>query len=47
MAEREGKAPCPKCGLRGRVRVRSGDKSLICGDCGYDSRDEVEENDKV
>jgi hypothetical protein len=42
MAEREGKPPCPKCGLKGRVRVR-GDESIVCNDCGYDSRKEVEE----
>lgn len=45
MAGESGKQPCPVCGLKGRVRVRV-DKTLVCGDCGYDSRNQVEQQEK-
>jgi len=41
-AEKKEKPACPACGLRGRVRIRAFDKSLVCGDCGYDSREDGE-----
>jgi len=38
MAEEEKKPICPNCGLRGRLRKNLKDGSIVCGDCGYDSR---------
>lgn len=50
MAERNGKPICPQCNHTGRTRKNLKDGSIVCGDCGYDSRKvevKKENNDPV